>query len=114
MSKRVSDRDRPKGDWVKIQAVAVLSRVRIALMPSATYDWFMSDRDYKAGASSARNKIAAALRSHGLHIESSAPSRPPNDADFIDAINKHFATGEDLLLEGTTITYDEVLKLLAG
>jgi hypothetical protein len=74
----------------------------------------MSDRDFKAGASSARNKIAAALRAQGLHIESSAPPRPPNDADFIDAINKHFATGGDLLMEGTNITYDRVLELLAA
>lgn len=45
----------------------------------------MSDRDFAAGASAARNKLAAFLRSAGVPVPYSW--HPPSDEDFLTGIN---------------------------
>jgi len=43
-------------------------------------------QEFTAGASAARNKLAAFLRKHGLQVETSRYGCPPTDEDFLESV----------------------------
>jgi hypothetical protein len=46
----------------------------------------MTNDDFAAGASAARNKLAAYLRAHGVDVRTSRSGRPPDDDDFLAGV----------------------------